>query len=135
KLPIEIISLLCELLHINELFDLGQTCRDLSYILRDESICRTALQVSGAKLPLFLPEAVEAKALDAHARGLRRLVEKWSAVRCGESYLVATVAMVQSYIYTNGVLCYVALKPKYLQILDVHQSAEKELVVKIPEML
>ena len=46
KLPIEIISLICERLHIDHLFSFGQTCHNLRYILRNETICRKALQVS-----------------------------------------------------------------------------------------
>lgn len=46
KLPIEIISLIAELLHIDDLFGFGRTCRRLRYILHNETICRKALQVS-----------------------------------------------------------------------------------------
>ncbi|KAF7549848.1 hypothetical protein G7Z17_g6116 [Cylindrodendrum hubeiense] len=129
KLPIEIISLIAELLHIDDLFDFGQTCRHLRYILRNESICRVALQRIK-----FSPEAVEAQSLHAYARGLRRLVKRRNAVRYAEPYLVAVVAMAESFIYNNGVLCYTADREN-LHILDVHQSAQEELVIKIPWML
>ncbi|KAH6981477.1 hypothetical protein EDB80DRAFT_825572 [Ilyonectria destructans] len=129
KLPIEIISLIAELLDIDDLFDFGQTCRHLHCILRNESICRVALQ--RVKFP---PETIEAQTAHAYARGLRRLVKRRNAVRYAEPYLVAVVAMAESFIYTNGVLCYAANREN-LRILDVHRSAQKELVVNIPRLL
>ncbi|KAH7149609.1 hypothetical protein B0J13DRAFT_621450 [Dactylonectria estremocensis] len=129
KLPIEIVSLIAEHLHIDHLFDFGQTCHHFRYILRNESICRKALQTAK-----FSPEAVEAQALHAYARGLRRLVKRRNAVRYAEPYLVAIVAMVESFVYANGVLCY-TIDRENLHILDVHQSADEELVLRIPWML
>ncbi|KAH7132808.1 hypothetical protein EDB81DRAFT_904891 [Dactylonectria macrodidyma] len=129
KLPIEIISLITEHLHIDDLFDFGQTCHHFHYIIRNESICRKALQTAK-----FSPEAVEAHTLHAYARGLRRLVKRRNAVRYAEPYLVAIVAMAESFIYTNGVLCY-TIDRENLHILDVHRSADEEQVLKIPWML
>ncbi|KAH7011860.1 hypothetical protein EDB80DRAFT_876497 [Ilyonectria destructans] len=129
KLPIEIISLIAELLHIDDLFDFGQTCRHFHYILLNESICRVALQ-----RVKFSPETVEAQTAHAYARGLRRLVKRRNAVRYAEPYLVAVVAVAESFIYTNGVLCYTANRDT-LRVLDVHRSAQEELVVSIPRLL
>ncbi|KAK7423624.1 hypothetical protein QQZ08_008978 [Neonectria magnoliae] len=129
KLPIEIISLICERLHIDHLFSFGQTCHHLRYILHSENICRKAL-----KRLRFSAEAVEAWSSLAYARGLRRLVKRRNAVRGGEPYLVAVVAMAETFIYTNGVLCY-TVDRENLHVLDVHRSATEELVVKVPWML
>ncbi|KPM42022.1 hypothetical protein AK830_g4518 [Neonectria ditissima] len=129
KLPIEIITLICERLHIDHLFNFGHTCHHLRYILHNENICRRALKALS-----FSAEAVEAQTCHAYARGLRRLVKRRNAVRGAEPYLVAVVAMAETFIYTNGVLCY-TVDRENLHVLDVHRSATEELVVKVPWML
>lgn len=55
--PIEIIFMICGYLDINQLFNFGATCQHLHYILKSESICRVALQVTTFLLDLLTPSA------------------------------------------------------------------------------
>lgn len=45
KLPIEIVSLLVELLDVEDVFNMALSCRFLSCILYDKRMCRLALMV------------------------------------------------------------------------------------------
>jgi hypothetical protein len=45
KLPLEIVSLLVELLNVEDVFKLALSCKSLTYILYDRRMCRLALLV------------------------------------------------------------------------------------------
>jgi hypothetical protein len=45
KLPVEIVSLLVELLELDDVFNMALTCQSLSYIIHDRRMCRLALMV------------------------------------------------------------------------------------------
>ncbi|KAF7563079.1 hypothetical protein G7046_g1064 [Stylonectria norvegica] len=128
-MPVEIISLIAKLLPVEALFNLSSTCRHLLYIIYDENMCRVALQNFR-----FSPEAIEAQASLAYAKGLRRLVKRRTAIRSADPYLVCVVALVESFVYSKGVLCYM-LNPAHLRVLDIHGSATTETVVGIPWLL
>lgn len=48
-------------------------------------------------------------------------------------YLVATVAFAESWLYENGVLCYI--RDRQLRLLDLHRSATTEVVVAIRRLV
>lgn len=50
--PIEIIALIAKDLGLDDLFNLGLSCRHFRYLLETESVCRSALQVSASYPPL-----------------------------------------------------------------------------------
>jgi hypothetical protein len=45
RLPVEIVSLLVELLDLDDIFNMALSCRSLSYIIHDRRMCRLALMV------------------------------------------------------------------------------------------
>lgn len=45
RLPVEIVSLLVELLELDDVFNMALTCRSLSCIIYDRRMCRLALMV------------------------------------------------------------------------------------------
>lgn len=45
KLPVEIVSLLVELLDVEDVFNMALSCRFLSCVLYDRRMCRLALEV------------------------------------------------------------------------------------------
>jgi hypothetical protein len=50
KLPVEIVSLLVELLNVEDVFNMALSCKSLSYILYDRRMCRLALLVRPSRL-------------------------------------------------------------------------------------
>lgn len=54
RLPVEIVALLVDELDVESIFNLGSTCRRLSYILYDRRICRLALLKVRFRFPLQL---------------------------------------------------------------------------------
>ncbi|RYO77172.1 hypothetical protein DL764_010236 [Monosporascus ibericus] len=90
---------------------------------------------TGAKAPHAL-EAREAKRT-GFARALRRLVKRRIAVSQAYPYLIGIVGLADSYLYHGGVICYIVeARPKrWLRILDLHSSANIELVVDIPTLV
>lgn len=52
KLPVEIVSLLVELLNVEDVFNLALSCKSLTYILYDRRMCRLALLVRSSLLSL-----------------------------------------------------------------------------------
>jgi hypothetical protein len=59
KLPVEIVSLLVELLDVEDVFNMALSCRFLSCILYDRRMCRLALEVCHVfPCPILLCELV-----------------------------------------------------------------------------
>lgn len=51
-MPIEIISLITELLDIDDLFNLRLSCRHFGYVFQDNGLCRLAFKVFYALIRL-----------------------------------------------------------------------------------
>ncbi|RYP55394.1 hypothetical protein DL768_000149 [Monosporascus sp. mg162] len=85
------------------------------------------------------PYALETREAErtGFARALRRLVKRRSAVSQAYPYLIGIVGLADSYVYHGGVICYIVeARPKrWLRILDLHSSANIELVVDIPTLV
>ncbi|KAF4972758.1 hypothetical protein FZEAL_9540 [Fusarium zealandicum] len=129
RLPVEITAFLVELLDVESIFNLGQGCRQLSYILYDRRMCRLALEKAA-----FSAEAREAQATKEYARQFRRLAKRRIAVRSGQPWTVAIVAMADRFIYTNRTLCY-TVNSGHLRILSLARAPREEFVVNVPRLL
>ncbi|KAM0337786.1 hypothetical protein ACHAPU_011513 [Fusarium lateritium] len=130
KLPVEIVSLLVELLGLDDTFNLALSCPSLSYIIRDRRMCRLALM----KAP-YSAEAQEAQATKDFPRAFRKLIKRRMAVRAAEPWKVAIVAMADHFIYTNGHLCY-TVDNKHLRVLNtLQQTPTTELTVDVTLLL
>ncbi|KAH7157830.1 hypothetical protein B0J13DRAFT_617889 [Dactylonectria estremocensis] len=136
KLPMEILFFIIELLHIDYIFDFARTCRHFyTYILRNDTMARMVLSQYKHS-----PEATDAFDDDkagvpyAFARGLRRLAKRRAAVRSAEPYSISVVARVDSFCFTNGVLCF-AFGKETLHIRDINGPATRELVIEVPSLL
>ena len=68
-----------------------------------------------------------------HAAELRRLIKRREAISAVSPYLVAVVGYAQTWLYENGVLCYIC--DRELRILDLHRSASSEMAVCIRSLL
>lgn len=75
------------------------------------------------------PEAIEAQRTGSYARAFRCLVKKRQAIRVAAPFTAAIVAVADSWIYANGVLCHI--QDRQLRVLDLHKSATEETVVDI----
>ena len=76
--------------------------------------------------------ALDAKELNL-PRELRRLVKRGIAISSASPFLVSIVATAADWIYKNGVLCYT--RHGELRVLDIHGSADQEIVVYIRTLL
>lgn len=74
-------------------------------------------------------EAQEARTSGNWVRALHRLVQRRQSLRSAAPFTAAIVAVAQSWIYTNGVLCH--LQDRTLRVLDLHHSHTEETVVDI----
>ncbi len=69
----------------------------------------------------------------SYARALRRLAKRKEAIASVEPFLVAIVAVGDSFLYIDGKLLYIL--DRNLRILDLHNSGETELVIPIRTLL
>ncbi|KAF4956620.1 hypothetical protein FSARC_11525 [Fusarium sarcochroum] len=130
RLPVEIVSVLVELLQVHDVFNMALTCRSLSYILYDRRICRLALMKAQ-----YSAEAQEAQITRDYPRAFRKLVKRRMAVRAAEPWTVAIAAIADQFIYTSGHLCY-TVSNKYLRVLNTLQQAPTaETTVDVPMLL
>lgn len=75
------------------------------------------------------PEAEEARTTGRYARAFRRLAKKRQAIKFAAPFTAAIVAVAESWLYVNGVLCYI--QDCMLRVVDLHRSATEETVVDI----
>ncbi|KAJ4265485.1 hypothetical protein NW762_004773 [Fusarium torreyae] len=130
RLPVEIVSLLVELLQVDDVFNMALSCRSLSYIIYDRRMCRLALMKAQHSA-----EAQEAQSTRDFPRAFRKLAKRRMAVRAAEPWMVAIVAMADRFIYTNGHLCY-TVGNKHLRVLNTLQKTPTaELTVDVPVLL
>lgn len=61
------------------------------------------------------------------------MVKSREAISSASPFLAALVAFAESWLYTNGVLCHI--RGRSLRLLDIHNSADSELVVDIRKLL
>ncbi|KAI7760173.1 hypothetical protein LZL87_007466 [Fusarium oxysporum] len=92
KLPVEIVSLLVELLNVEDVFNLALSCKSLTYILYDRRMCRLAL----LKAP-YSAEAQEAQSTkdfpSNHLRVLSTLDKKSTSERIVDVPLLLKLAV------------------------------------------
>ncbi|KAF4457707.1 hypothetical protein F53441_401 [Fusarium austroafricanum] len=129
QLPVEIVSLLVELLDVDDVFNMALSCRSMSYILYDRRMCRLALMAP------YSAEAQEAQSTKGFPRAFRKLAKRRMAVRAAEPWMAAIVAMADRFIYTNGHLCY-TVDSKHLRVLNtLQQTPGAELIIDVSLLL
>ena len=145
-----------KLLRFNDILNIALTCKGLKHVVYDEPFCKAIVQVSflsevvinhnliltctKSQIP-YCTEAREATAREAAgeatssvwARALRCRWKRQEALAKADPFTVAILGYSNIYIYTNGVLCYIV--DKTVRVLDVHSSAQVEIVISIPLLL
>ncbi|KAB5535159.1 hypothetical protein GE09DRAFT_353320 [Coniochaeta sp. 2T2.1] len=127
--PFEVIALIVGYLDLDDVYNLSICSRHFRSLAYDQAICKKVLQ-TGSSSAL---EAQQAHLDRDYARGLRRLIKRREAISSASPFLTAVVAFAESWSYENGVLCHI--RERQLRLLDVHHSADKEIVVDIRKLL
>lgn len=117
-------------LGLHDIFNLALTCRQFSYLINNDDICKTALETHAS----YSAELRDIRSSRQYARGFRRLVKIRDAIATASPYSVAVVACANDFIYCNGMLCY-TLGPERLRILDLHNSGFEEVVIDTAALL
>ncbi|KAK1836315.1 hypothetical protein QBC39DRAFT_367681 [Podospora conica] len=127
--PYELLALVVGHLDLPDIRSFSRTCRYLQYLFYEDKIARVILE---NEAPDSL-EARTARITKRYARELRRLVKRREAITSVSPYLVAVVAVTDSWMYENGVLCHIL--DRQMRILDLHNSQSTEIVVDIRGLL
>lgn len=149
RLPFEVVALVVDYLGLDDVHSLSVCSRHFRFLAYDQAICKRLLQVrlicglhgdsgfadkdhhqtaSGSTL-----EARQALCDGKYARAFRRLLKRREAIASASPFLTAVVAFAESWLYENGVLCHI--RERQLRLLDVHHSADREIVVDIRKLL
>ncbi|KAK4195637.1 hypothetical protein QBC40DRAFT_236108 [Triangularia verruculosa] len=129
KLPYELVSYIVEHLDLLDVGNLSLSCKRLQYLTLEYCIAKRILET---KAPYSL-EASNARLTQRWSQELRRLIKRQAAVSSVSPYLVRVVAHAETWLYENGVLCYI--RKREMRILDLHRSAAHEIVVNIRALL
>ncbi|KAI0405992.1 hypothetical protein F4802DRAFT_613960 [Xylaria palmicola] len=133
KLPYELIAYIVDDLDIEDVFHWSLCNKHFQFIIREERFCKSVIT---KKAPSSL-EAREALETGGFSRALRRVAKRHLALSRASPFAVGIVACADSYGFFGGKLCYVieARPNRWLRILDLHRSADRELVIDIPALI
>ncbi|KAK3373446.1 hypothetical protein B0T24DRAFT_261264 [Lasiosphaeria ovina] len=129
RLPYELTSYVVQHLDLADVRALSLTCKRFQFLLYEPRIARALLEGKAAGSL----EARAAQVNKRYAAELRRLIKRREAVSSVSPYLVAIVAVAESWIYEHGVLCYI--HDRQLRILDLHRAQSQEMVISIRKLL
>ncbi|KAK0662526.1 hypothetical protein QBC41DRAFT_235137 [Cercophora samala] len=129
KLPYELVSFIIEYLDLLDVGNLSLTCKRMQYLTLEYRIAKRILET---KAPHSL-EASNARLTQRWAQELRRLIKRQAAIATVSPYLVRVVAHAETWLYENGVLCYI--RRRELRILNLHRSASHEIVINLRALL
>lgn len=150
-LPYEITAYVAGYLDPYDVYNFSATCRHFRFLALENNICRTVLEVNPARVAPARPrcrcgvtdknqatptsawEMQQARDDKKYARALRRLIKRREAIATASPFLVSIVAYAESWIYENGVICYI--RDRMLRVLDVHNSAAQEIVTDVRLLL
>ncbi|KAE9566756.1 hypothetical protein CGMCC3_g17106 [Colletotrichum fructicola] len=131
RLPRECVSMIAELLDPYSLWSLSRTSRHLQVLAKDDHALKATLEHYAP----YSTEAEDARQSGRWAHAFRRMVKTQEALITASPFSVAFVALADDYIYCNGMLCYIHPADKNLHLFHLHQSAEKEMVIDVHELL
>ncbi|KUJ12319.1 uncharacterized protein LY89DRAFT_592692 [Mollisia scopiformis] len=126
----EIWTLVLKYIEFDDVFALGQTCKRLHSLLLDDSVCEAILQNT---IP-YSKEALKARNLSrGYASAFWRAAKRRAAFRAGDPFAVVNLGFANSFLYNEGLLCY--LLEDRIRILDLHSSESTETVVNMADLL
>lgn len=124
SLPFDILFALSEYLSLEDAVHVALTCRQLSAILKEPTLCRRLIEVCSfrrldllcgaderqvsANYSLEANWAREGKPRYGYESALLQIYRRRTALRQGEPYYVQAVAKAETFLYSLGVLCLLA---------------------------
>ncbi|EXL67200.1 hypothetical protein FOPG_16658 [Fusarium oxysporum f. sp. conglutinans race 2 54008] len=115
KMPVEIVSLLVELLDVDDVVNVALSCR----FLRHRILQKRWRHIQQRNFP----------------RAFWKLAKRRMAVRAADPWMAAIVAMADYFVYTNGHLCY-TIDGKQLRVLNtLDKKPTFELTVDVTLLL
>ncbi|KAH6844980.1 hypothetical protein B0I37DRAFT_355510 [Chaetomium sp. MPI-CAGE-AT-0009] len=128
QLPYELVAFVVQDLDLADIRSLSYSCKKFRFLVEESKITKQLLQ---SRAP-YSAEARDAKVSEDHAAGLRRLIKRRDAIASVSPYAAVRIAIAQEWIYENGVLCH--FLDGELCILDLHRSADSEVVVALRKL-
>ncbi|KAK3370304.1 hypothetical protein B0H63DRAFT_440690 [Podospora didyma] len=128
-LPYELVAFVVHHLDLAEVYSLSLTCKRFQFLVHEPSIAKAQLE---SKAP-GSQEAQTARRTNRYAAELRRLVKRREAISKVSPFLIAIVAVAESWIFENGVLCYI--HDRQLRVLDLNRPRSGEVVICIRKLL
>ncbi|CZT41563.1 uncharacterized protein RSE6_01315 [Rhynchosporium secalis] len=126
--PTKYLQNVAENLSFNDFFSLVLSRRDFLFLLTEERICKSFVQIKHSN------EACAAvKKGGGYARDLRIAAQRRDALSSAHPFVITTIGFCDAYVYRKGTLCYIL--DDRVRLLDLHRSAREELVVSIPGLL
>ncbi|KAH6712854.1 hypothetical protein BKA61DRAFT_62668 [Leptodontidium sp. MPI-SDFR-AT-0119] len=130
NLPYEVLANVADNLSFDDIFSLGRASKDFLFLLTEERICKSFVQ---NKIKFSNEARTAVKNGGGNARALRIAAKRRDALATAYPFTVVTIGFCDAYIYRKGILCYTL--DDRVRILDLHRSAQEELVVSIPGLL
>ncbi|KIW00206.1 uncharacterized protein PV09_08246 [Verruconis gallopava] len=116
-LPFDVLFGVSLYLDIEDIVNLHNSCRQLRFLLGEETLCRRLLENRARRTR----EAREARK-SGYQAAIRRLYRRRKAVAAGIPASVASLGYAADVIYSDGVAC--ILGESYVQVVDLHGSKE-----------
>ncbi|KAK3685801.1 hypothetical protein B0T22DRAFT_382781 [Podospora appendiculata] len=132
QLPYELLSYVVQALDLATIRSLSLTCRRFLFLFQEPNIAKLLLETKAPETQ----ETRNAKANKRWAVELRRLVKRREAISSVSPFLVALVGYAETWLYENGVLCYIKERQRcQLRILELHRSQSSEIIVDTQKLL
>ncbi|TVY64190.1 hypothetical protein LSUE1_G008059, partial [Lachnellula suecica] len=128
--PYEVLANIVGNIDFDDVFNLALSCKELKFLITEESICKSIVQT---KIKYSNEALAAVSAGGGNARALRRAAKRRNALATVNPFTVATIGFCDAYVYNKGVLCYTV--DDRVRILDLHNSADHEVVISIPGLL
>ncbi|KAL2259855.1 hypothetical protein VTK26DRAFT_6326 [Humicola hyalothermophila] len=129
RLPYELVCYVVRHLNLADARSLSLSCKRFQFLFEEPNIAKLLLEGTAP----HCTEARDARVSGRYAAELRRLTKRREAISSVSPYLVAVVGHAETWLYENGVLCYV--RRRQLRVLDLHRSAAHEIVIDTRRLL
>ncbi|EGY18296.1 uncharacterized protein VDAG_08630 [Verticillium dahliae VdLs.17] len=130
RLPFEVLAIIAADLAPRDIHSTSLTCHRLNWaLMHNDYIAKKTLQA------MELKDASSRNFHGSYAHGLRRFVKRQLAVRTANPFFAGVVAMVDAFVYSNGMLCYTShdrgTVMNTLRLLDLRQPSSAEIVIHL----
>ncbi|KAI9835046.1 MAG: hypothetical protein M1819_002598 [Sarea resinae] len=125
RLPFDLLYQIASYLNLEDFVCLSKTNRLIGSLLLEESVCRRTAEVHTR----YSKECGEARrGVITYQEAILRTFDRRRAFATGQPRLAAIIAFGSSFIYQNGVLCYMV--DQTIRILNIHKPGCYEQVIE-----